>query len=72
MTLVSLLCITHDGCHSHADDVMRLIVTQMMIDVLTNMMSLLYGGFLTWPGAGGLNEGYWGCELGQMPGQPTP
>ena len=51
---------------------MRLIVAQMMIDMLTNMMSFLYGGFLTWPEAGGLNEGYWGGELSQMPAQPTP
>ena len=77
MTLVSSLCIQSapgdDGCHSHADDAMRLIVTQMMIDMLTRASCM--GGFLTWPEAGGLNEGYWcvscvRCQHGPHP-KPT-
>ena len=36
-----------DGCQSHADDV-RLLLTRMMIDMLTNIMTKLYEGFLTW------------------------
>ena len=53
MDVVSWLCIRQlpcDGCLFHADDV-RLLLTRMMIDMLTNIMTKLYGGFLTWPKA---------------------
>ena len=78
MTLVSSLCIQSapgdDGCHSHADDAMRLIVTQIMIVIMLTRASCM-GGFLTWPEAGGLNEGYWcvscvRCQHGPHP-KPT-
>ena len=48
MDVVSWLYIRQ--CQSHADDV-RLLLTSMMIDMLTNIMTRLYGGFLTWPKA---------------------